>query len=72
MILRPDRPTRQRPVPVGWQAAPLDMQQVGFKAMLVLHLPVRVEFLTEHRRNEVAQRVAQAALNELQVLEEMT
>lgn len=59
----------QRPVPTGWREAPLDMKAAGFKAMLVIHLPVKREW-SEHRRNQVAQRVANAALAELHTAED--
>lgn len=65
--LRPDG----RPVPAGWQSAPLDMQSVGFKGMLVLHLPVKREW-SEDRRARVAQKAANAALRVIFEEEEAT
>lgn len=51
----------QRPIPVGWQSAPLDMQAIGFKGMMIIHVPVRKEW-TETERARVAQEAADAAL----------
>lgn len=68
MIIRPE--SGKRPVPVGWREAPLDMKAIGFKGMLVLHLPFKREW-SEHRRQQVAQSVADAALHELQVQEDV-
>jgi hypothetical protein len=46
---------------VGWQSAPVDMQSIGFKGMMVIHLPVKREW-GEAERARVAQNVANAAV----------
>lgn len=56
---------KTRPIPIAWREAPLDMRAVGFKAMLVLHVPVRKEW-TQDQRNKVAQKAADAALAAVQ------
>lgn len=54
-----------RPVPTTWQEAPLDMQEVGYKAMLVLHVPVKKDW-PEQKRLVVAQEAANAAIHAIQ------
>jgi hypothetical protein len=57
-----------RPVPVSWRSAPLDMQAVGFKGMLSIHLPVKREW-TESQRRLVEQVVVDSALHALHGME---
>lgn len=58
-----------RPTPIQWREAPNDIRELGFKAMLVLYIPVKREW-SEAKRTEVAQAAAQGALNAVQTHED--